>query len=108
MSGDGSTGEIFGTAGRGVDCASLFFTTALASPVAAVVRSLRKEDELTLELRSADSNIVLAKTGEDLVAGSIVSPYQAKLVRCMRDGFSFIGLVRSVKGGSCEIDVRPK
>jgi hypothetical protein len=103
--GDYSVGGSGGT--EKTDCASLFFTTALASPVPGVVKLLKPEEVLTLEFQDQQSTVVLAMTSTRKAAGSIVSPRQARMVACMREGFKYVAIVRSVRGGSCEVGVRP-
>ena len=79
--------------------------TTLNSPERKVLVTLRDGDVLTIELR--DERRLVATIGGN-VAGSVTSASHARIVQCMHDGREYEALVLSVRGGACEVMVRPK
>ena len=110
MSGSGSSDLPLGGGSSGAisDCASLFFTTALASPVAGVIATLKIGEVLSLKAPTPPSTVVLAVTAAGSTAGSVISPHHAKMVDCMRQGFGYVAIVRSISGGACDVEIRPE
>lgn len=86
-------------------CETLVVRTPLNSPNPDVVPQLRKGQVLAIELRGT-SLIVLTAGG--LTAGSITSVKIAKIVECIRKGFQYVALILEIRGGHCELEVRPR
>jgi hypothetical protein len=89
-------------------CSNLFITTFLNSPVSAVLETLTKGSVLSLQLDDPTRSTVTAWTEDGVVAGSVTSGRHAEMVECMRKDFEYVGIVRDIDEGSCEIEVRPK
>lgn len=92
--------------GAEVDCATLFVRTVLSSPKPAVVSTLRPDDVLRLVLRG-DEGPLEAVTDAGAVAGSITAPELLDLIRCIGEGYEYVAIVQDVRGGRCEVQVRP-
>lgn len=107
MSGSGGGGG----GGRGTgqtDCSTLTLTTHLNSPKPAVIKTLKKNSKLTIELQSqSGKSIVAAKTVQGQMAGSITGAGLAELISCLQKGYRFHAVVISVAGGGCEVSVQP-
>ena len=82
-------------------------TTTLNSPDRTVLAMLREGDELDIELREEPTRRLLA-TRDNNVAGSITSAKHAHIVQCIRTGREYKALVRSIRGGFCQVRVQPK
>jgi hypothetical protein len=100
-----------GGAGRSMDqpdCETFVLKTHLNSPKPAVLKTLKKGSKLTIELQSqGGKSIVVAKTAQGQVAGSVTGAGLASLINCLRGGFQFHALVVSIAGGGCEVAVQP-
>lgn len=105
MSGSGGGG---GTTDQPqTDCASLLIRTSLNSPVPKVLKLLKADDVLTVRLRPPEMRVVEAITQGGDTAGSITHASVATLARCLREGFAFVAIVKSIDGGDCRIEIRP-
>lgn len=107
MSGSGGGGG--GGSGTGpTDCSTLTLTTHLNSPKPAVIKALTKKSKLAIELQlQGGQSIVVAKTPQGQIAGSITGAGLAELISCLQKGFRFHAVVISVAGGGCEVAVQP-
>jgi hypothetical protein len=92
------TGTGGGRAGIEAGCAGLAETLVLMSPVAAVLATLKADDELVVERRGKP--VLAVHLGH--VAGSIIPAELTKLLDCLDRGFKFAFTVRSVVGSRCE------
>lgn len=107
MSGSGGGGG--GGGSQRKDCSSLYIKTYLNSPKPAVLKTLKKNDELNVTLSGTGANkVVQASTKAGAVAGSITGADLADLIACLQKGYKFVAVVEAVSGGSCEVTVRPK
>ncbi len=79
--------------------------TTLNSPDRRVLVTLRDGDELAIELREGRR---LVATSGGRVAGSVTSASHARIVQCMHDGREYQAVVLSVRGGACDVRIRPK
>lgn len=79
--------------------------TTLNSPDRTVLATLRVGDVLVLALQ--DGRRLLAMHG-DRVAGSVTSASHAHILQCMQQGRQYDALVRSVRGGACEVRIQPR
>jgi len=90
------------------DCSTLTLTTHLNSPKPAVLKTLKKDSKLAIELQAQGGKpIVVAKTTQDQIAGSITGAGLADLIRCLQRGSPFHAVVISIAGGGCEVFVQP-
>lgn len=113
MSSSGSSGGggFGGGAPEQRDC-NIVERVFLSSPVAAVIGALAKGDKLDVRVR-AHNNVdsVAAYTSADTIAGAIVlsSVWRTRnLLECLRDGHHYDAIVLQVKGGLCNVEVRPR
>ena len=90
-----------------IDCALLVFRTTLNSPNNQVVSSLKKNNELTIEVQSERGPVVV-KNDLGQIAGSITSQQMLDLIRCIAEGFEYVAIVRNVSGGQVDVEIRPK
>ena len=79
--------------------------TTLNSPNRTVLATLRDGDVLVIVLQ--EGRRLLAKHGDN-VAGSVTSASHARILQCMQDGREYEAIVRSVRGGACEVRIQPK
>lgn len=106
--GGGGGGDV---GGDGViDCANLFIrSTTLASPDAAVLRTLRVGNELDLRADEPRGPLLaVTRTRPPRTAGSITSARLARLLQCIADGYHYVAIVLRVEGGICDVEVRPR
>jgi hypothetical protein len=87
------------------DC-NIVERTPLNSPKANVVRQLTKGDMLEVEV-SADGRSLLARAPQGL-AGSLTPRRLAELLECIEKGRKYKATVVDLKGGFCEVEIRPK
>ena len=104
-SGGGGTGGGQGGSG-GPNCADIFERTTLASPVPGVLQELQPSQRLLLNLEAARGPL-MAVTEQGTAAGSITSPSLARIINCINNGFQFVAIVIAVRGGKCDVEVRP-
>jgi hypothetical protein len=105
MSGSGGGG---GYSTGQLDCATLVLNTHLNSPKSAVLKTLTKNQKLVIELQTqGGKSIVVAKTAQGHVAGSITGAGLATLIACLQKGFQFQATVTSLAGGGCAITINP-
>ena len=82
--------------------------TLLNSPNRTVVSTLRVGDRLVIELRPGPPRQLLAVHASQ-IAGSITSPKSAQIILCIqRQNRAYIAEVRSIRGGLCEVEIRPE
>lgn len=94
--------------GREPDCANIFEETVLNSPNPSVISKLKPEDMLELNVqRTGKSLVLVALRGAD-IAGTITSTLLAKIIDCIDNGFEYIAIVKTIRGGACTVQIRPK
>lgn len=104
----GSRGGDYTPIGQPGPCDKLQVETALQSPNPDVLATIRKDDELELQLKAVGNrHAVLVLKGSD-VAGSLVFASLQKLVECMQAGYQFVAQVLAISGPSCRLRIRPK
>jgi hypothetical protein len=105
--GGGPGGPAVPEPGPQVECALLAFKTVLSSPKAAVIRGLTKDEILKIEIRGERGPVVaVTLSGDD--AGSVTAPQLVNLIRCLNEGFHYVAIVRAVRRGTCEVEIRPE
>lgn len=106
MSGSGG-GYTGGGGGSGGDnCATLIFTTTLSSPKPSVVAKIKKDDQLAVQAES-EKGPALALTTDGSVVGSITSGRLLSLLKCIHEGYEYIGIVKAVNKGQVDVEIRP-
>ncbi len=111
MSGPGGSSSPRGSNGNSgdVDCDSLVVDTTLNSPEPAVVKTLKKGAKLVVELgRSTQGrDLLLAKTRDGKVAGSLTPPRVLDIMHCLKTGHKYIADVSAdPAGGECRVRIR--
>jgi hypothetical protein len=86
-------------------CSGKKINTQLSSPNAEVIATLAPGDILDIELLFSKTRLVAVADGE--VAGVIVNKEMLKIIECMKKGFNFQAVVRSVFNGRCAITIEP-
>ena len=92
-------------------CGSLDIETTLNSPVAAVVKNLRRGDELdvAVEVSSKQVRTLVAKDGQGRIAGSLTPPSLVAIINCMDNGYQYVAIVLGdVDGGVVRVRIRGK
>jgi hypothetical protein len=105
MSGGGGGGG--GSPDQPIDCATVKLSTVLASPDPRVIPTLKTDDQLNLTLREGTPPVVLAVASNGAEAGAIAVSNITRLIECMRQGYRYVAIVLSVKGGEVRVTVRP-
>jgi hypothetical protein len=82
-------------------------TTSLNSVNRTVLSKLRTGSTLRVNLLQT-RRLVAETEDKGEVAGSITSPSMAQLILCIQGGTEYIAEVLSVRGGLCQIQIRPK
>ena len=86
-------------------CSGKQINTQLSSPNAEVISTLSAGDVLDIRLLRGKS-ILIATAGTEVV-GVIVNKEMLKIIECMKNGFAFQAIVRSIFSGRCAITIRP-
>lgn len=107
----GSSGGGIGGGGSGGSangsCETLIIRTSMSSPKPAVLKNLKANDILLVELEN-DTGPVLLKTKDKELAGSVVSGQLIRLIQCLTAGYSYIAIIKSIEKGKVDIEVRPE
>ncbi len=105
MSGGGSIGGSGGGGREPISCETLFVKTALNSPNPEVLLQLREGAVLSIEVRG---RLLVAVTASGEIAGSITSTMMAKILECIKQGYSYVAIVKKISGGHCDVEIRPR
>jgi hypothetical protein len=90
------------------DPCAIVEVTNLNSVDATVLRGVRLGDRLNVVYRTGPPIRLLAETPTGEVLGSITSPSMAQIIQCIgQRGRRYIAEVRVIRGGICEVEVRP-
>jgi hypothetical protein len=117
MSGNGgSSPREVGTPGVGTPddvCGSLRVETAINSPVAQVIRGLKVDDVLSVEIEISDAatrtKSLVAKDMSGRKAGSLTPPSLIAIINCIEDGFEYEAVVlEKVVGGLVRVRIQAK
>lgn len=111
MSSSGSSGRSGFEDGGGdqLDC-NIVERISLTNPVVAVIATIKKGDQLPIEIRQVGQReaVVAKKNGQ--IAGAIILSSVKRmgdLIACIRRGNRYDAIVLSVKGAICEVEVHP-
>jgi hypothetical protein len=81
-------------------CASISLKVTLNSPNAKVIRTLKKDDELSIQLKGTS---VVAVTDAGEIAGAITFAGITEFKKCLEQGHEYIAIVVQVHQGNCEV-----
>lgn len=104
--GDGSGGGGRST-GSPFSCEDFEATVMLTSAKPEVLEKLSVDDRLSVSASDGKLPLV-ALDKKRRIAGSIVLPEQAALLKCIKGGTHYIARVTSLEGGSCIVDISAK
>lgn len=110
--GGGGGYEIGGGGGSGgggsspSSCELLNFEAALASPDPELLRKVRVEWALRVEVRDVGASKVAVVVSNDGVVGSITSPQAVQLIDCLGEGHTYYAQVLEIRGGLCRVRIR--
>jgi len=102
--GGGSNISFFSSTGN-TDCSRTIIRTQLFSPDPKILKNISLGDKLGIELKGSSGPCVALYKGN--IAGTVISKDLLQLISCIKKGIHFIGVVRSVNGGSCAITIKP-
>ena len=110
MSGSGG-GRSGGGGVERTDCEDLIDRTTLNSANPAVLKSLKVDNILRVELKSnpggvKPSVVAVRPKPRTEIAGAITSAIAPRLIDCIGKGFKYVAVVRELKGGQCTVEVR--
>jgi hypothetical protein len=101
------SGQTFGPFSKSVSrapCSGQLIHTQLISPNEEVLEKLQKNSELSIVVLAGKPIIVAVF--KDEIAGVILNKDTIWLLHCLKKGFQFIAVVRSVYGGMCAITIK--
>jgi hypothetical protein len=107
MSGNSGSGPTPRPPGNGSDCTKLHETTALNSVDPAVVSTIKKDDVLPVHAESPRGPL-LVQNQRGATVGSVTSASLARILDCINNGFEYVAIVQSVRGGQVVVLIRPK
>jgi hypothetical protein len=84
-----------------VECKDMTITTSLNSPVPEIIKLIKRGDHLDIVI---DKFVLLAKFNGE-VAGSITHVLYMDLIKCIKKGNIYVGVVIQKIGGNCEIQI---
>jgi hypothetical protein len=87
------------------DCTTLVIRTQLASPVPAVIATLKIGDLLSVTPETPRGPVrLITESGE--IAGAILPIDIAALLQCISDGHEYNAKVTELKGGNCQVLIK--
>ena len=101
--GGGINSSFFSKAGS-ADCSRTTIRTQLFSPDPKVLKKIAVGDQLEIQLIKPVGPCVAVYKGN--IAGTIISKDLMQLINCIKKGFVFIAVVRSVSGGACAVTIK--
>ena len=107
MSSDNSSGGEIGGGGRGpqyADC-KLNFVTHIATPIPAIIASLKVGDVLDVVLKPPRGPVELI-TKSKQSAGGILPSLIATLIECISEGYHYKAEVIEKKGGNVQVRIK--
>jgi hypothetical protein len=110
MTGSGGGGGSYGGGGGGndnFDCESVNERTPLNSVNREVAATVKVGDVLDVVAQS-DTGPLVVETIDSAILGSITSAKLARILDCIRKGFSFVAEIVEVSGGKVVIVLRPE
>lgn len=104
------SGGIVGGRGRrgssGNKCEDISFETTLYSPDPSVLALIKKGDILAIDYTSPKGPLIAVHKGK--IAGTIITKLSPQLIVCIESGVKFIGVVKTITGGSCTMQIKAK
>lgn len=96
-----------GNGASGANKCAITEKTILASPVPAIIATLKVGEILSVELETTPrARVVIKRLGQ--TAGALTSARLVDIIECLRNSFSYEAEVLSINGGRIEIEIRPK
>jgi hypothetical protein len=92
-------------------CSALDIETILNSPDAAVVKQLKRDDELEVAIEKTRTQIttLVAKDTRGKIAGALTPPSLITIINCIESGYKYVAVVLDdVKGGIIRVRIRGK
>ena len=108
MSGSGGGSYKPPDGGGDYDC-RVMRRESLTDPDPIVVKTLQIDDRCMLqiqELSGGRARIDVLEPRGGRPAGVLFFRGYTRLIQCMRDGFNYVGIVQSVRGGWVELEIR--
>lgn len=109
-SGGGAGGGGFGPSDPGTDCQRLRFSATLQSPQPQAVAALSVGELLDVVLAPGVGTtppVVEVRRADGTIVGALIE-HLTELLRCLREGFTYVAEVRDITGGSVRVHVRPQ
>ena len=101
MSGSGGGGG--NRNGVDLNCATVSFTTTLASVQSDALQKVQVGDRLRVDIDDGKVVVVVPASGK--LVGSINWAQNSKLVSCMEDGYEYAATVREIDDGMVKVHV---
>ena len=92
---------------EGPNCADIQERTPLNSVNPSTLAGLQKGDVLQVQAEGPTGPLRAINDAGEAV-GSITSAALARLLSCIQQGFEYVAIVQSIKGGQVIVIVRPK
>lgn len=116
MSGSGSRGsservDVGSGGGSSQDrCGSLVVETTLNSPVAQVIRGVKVDDVLSVEIEVSPTRVktLVAKTASGDIAGALTPPSLITIINCIEGGFEYEAVVLEKSAGLVRVRIQAK
>lgn len=86
-----------------LNCGTISFTTDLNSPQEQAIEGLMVGDKLPVEVD--EGRVVVKRNGK--ILGSINWSSISKLIECIESGYTYVAVIRDIKGGFVKILVKP-
>jgi hypothetical protein len=92
--------------GKELDC-NIVRRDSLTDPDPKVLKTLKKGDvcEVQLDESAGRARIVVVHKGA--IVGILFFQGFTRMIECMRGGHDYIAIIQTLKGGWCEVEVRP-
>jgi hypothetical protein len=95
-----------GGAGKDLDC-NIVRRDPLTDPDPKVLKALKKGDICEVELDESAGRARIVVRHEGAIVGILFFQGFTRMIECMRRGHCYIAIIQTLKGGWCEVEVRP-
>jgi hypothetical protein len=86
-------------------CEELNVSVYLLSPNPRLISTIRIGEKFPVKFNEADGKLVLVTSKGDVI-GSIVNLQTVQIIKCIGEGYTFIGIIKDLNGGTCEVIIR--
>ena len=107
MSGSSHDFSFGGGSNEKKNCDQISIRTNLASPVPAVLSTLKTGDILDIQLQGATGPLAAVDSLGN-IAGTVLTIDPQLLINCINDGYSYQGRIISLSGADCQILISVK